>query len=573
MRVMNLHLKSAQRLLAVVAIVTTLVPAGSTAAAALPTYAKANQRCTSESAERTIKGQVQRCVRNVKGILRWTATKKTETPGNAQVLQIPNAMGFGYLDGSIFLKVLNNGSTLLGGRFSGSTTIGETTVRENQTYWASPPDRRDQIEDRFLARVSPSFTWSNAERFGGSGPTLYSAIGPIVALSDGSAIVTGRWQGQISLGSKTMTSRSPNGDTYGRTSNAFFGRLMPDGSWAWADGLGAAGGSEIRGAIETTDGSILLTGWLRTADVESGTFNHEATSNQHFILLISRDGVRLSSRMLPITVSVQDSASNEGAWLDFSLASSLADGSTLIVGEYCGSISFGSRTLPSQSTTRGKKNDCGGFVGRVRPDFSFDWLSELPLRQSTADSVRPNGGITHYTVATNGDLIIQGWLFRGEWQFGKTTLKNSGEASFVARIDTQGSWKWAQSIAVGAQGFYILNGIASTPDNGAVVLGNIYQPSVALGKLRFSKGVGIDGFVAKLNASGNWTWVTGTKTKTVKESDMNTSLADVAVAQDGTILVAGRMTGTVTFGSTSVASQDWELTTFVARLTPSGVWR
>lgn len=573
---MNLHVKSTQRLLAVAAVVATLVPAGVTAAATQPANLKANQRCTKENAERTIKGQSQRCTRNVKGALRWKVSVTSGSQSSANVLQILNVEGVersGDVDRSVFLKVLKNGTTLIGGLFTGSATIGTTTVRENQTYWASPPDFRYGIEDRFLAQISPTFTWSSAERFGGSGPTLYSAVGPVVALSDGSAIVTGRWQGDIRLGSKTMTSRSPSGDTFGRTSNAFFGRLMPDGSWAWADGFSAAGGSEIRGAIETTDGSILLSGWLRSSDVESDRWTHEAASNQHFLILISRDGVRLSSRMLPIAVSVRDSASNEGAWVDFSLASSLPDGSTLIVGEYCGTVAFGSAMLPSQNKTRGKKNDCGGFVARVRPDFTFDWLNELPLTSPTTDDSRANSGIDHFAVATNGDLIIQGYLFNGVWRFGKSTLRNSGLASFIARINAQGSWKWGRNVAVNGQVFPILDGLASTPDNGVVVIGNIYQASVTLGKLRFSRGDGIDGFVAKVNAAGDWAWVAGTKTKTVKQSDMNTYLHDVAVAQDGTILVAGNMTGTVTFGNTSVANPNWELATFVARLTPSGVWK
>lgn len=583
MRVMNLHLKSARRLLAVAAIIATLVPAGITAAATQPANTKANQRCTKENAERTIKGQSQRCTRNVKGALRWKVSVTSGSPSSANVLQILNVEGVegnsGYVDRSVFLKVLKNGTTLLGGRFTGSATIGTTTVRENQTFWANPPDFRYGLEDRFLAQISPTFTWSSAERFGGSGPTRYSSVGPIVALSDGSAIVTGRWQGDIRLGSKTMTSRSPHWDHWGRTSNAFFGRLMPDGSWAWSDGFSAAGGSEIRGAIETTDGSILLSGWLRSSDVshQKGGFvnlsTHEEASNQHFLILISRDGLRLSSRMLPIAVSVRDSASNEGAWVDFSLASSLPDGSTLIVGEYCGIITFGSVVLPTQNKTRGKKNDCGGFVARLRPDFTFDWLNELPLTSPTSDDIRPNSRIDHVAVATNGDLIIQGALSKGEWRFGKSFFKNSGLAYFIARINAQGSWMWGRYVAANGNGFPVLDGLASTPDNGGVVIGNINQPSVILGKLRFSPSGKSDGFVAKVDAAGDWAWVAGTKTKTAKQSEQNTYLHDVAVTQDGTILVAGNMTGTVTFGNTSVASPNWELATFVARLTPSGVWK
>lgn len=558
-------------LFALVTLASGAPSLATTSPTTLDIQAAVSSRCSTENAERTVNGTQQRCVRNANGVLRWKSTAGSAS-GVAKVLLVPRfGFGLGYMSGSIYLRAMRDGSAILSGRFAGTTTFGNITIRENQPYWGNSPDNRDSIEDRYLARISPEFDWRAAERFGGSGPTVFEPIGPIVQLSDGSAIVTGRWRGDITLGSKRMATRTPQADWYGLSSQAFFGRLMPDGSWAWADGIGGSGGSEIRSAVETADGSILLSGWYRDS-TNSVPDPDDEISKKHFLMIVAKDGSNRRVFSVPTTLSAPGFADNQGASLDFQIASSLADGSSLIVGSYCGTVTFGSLTLPSLSKSRGQKGDCGGFVARVRQDLSFEWVREVTQTEAVDSNVRKNSGISGATLTPNGDLIVIGWLRNGEWKFGNRVVKNPGRGNFVARIDPQGTWRWVQRIPV-QQFLDIFLDVQATPDDGAVILGNIHQGSVALGKLRFTKGVGRDGFVAKVSSAGQWMWVSGTKTNTVKDNDVSTRIDDVDVAPDGTVIVAGVITGKVKFGTTTIPSPDWELTGFVARLSPDGVWK
>ena len=559
-------------LLAAFTIVTFGAPTLATAASVSnETPAAVSARCTAEGTERTVDGVLQRCTRNAMGVLRWKSAPSSSTSA-AKVLLMPNVGYTDYMSSAIALTALRNGSAIVSGKFEGSTTIGSFIVRENQPFWGNKPDYRDIIEDRYLARISPDFEWAAAERFGGSGPTLWGAIGPTIALSDGSTIVTGRWRGEIALGTKRMAASTPRDDTYGITSNTYFGRLMPDGSWAWADGVGGIGGSAIQSAVETADGSILLSGWFRDVAV-TDYLKSENVARKHFFMVVSKDGTNKRSWLIPTTLTIPGAATNEGASLDFQIVSSLADGSALVVGSYCGTVTLGALSLPSFSKSAGQKGDCGSFVARIRADLSFEWVREVEQTQPVESKVRKNSSIFGATVAPDGDVLVFGSLRNGDWKFGKKVVKNSGQGEFVARIDPQGTWRWVQRFPVEQIGYNILYDVAATPDNGVVVIGNIYQRSVTLGKLRFDAGVGGDGFAAKLNAAGNWVWVAGTKTNTDKESDVGTFWEDVDVAADGTVMVAGTITGKVTFGKTVIPTKDWELTGFVARLSPDGAWK
>lgn len=559
-------------LLAALTAVALGAPTLATAArVSIETPAAVSARCTAEGGERTVNGALQRCTRNAKGVLRWKSAT-SGSAGAAKVLLVPNVGYTRYMDSAIALTALRDGTAIVSGKFTGATTIGSFSVRENQPFWGNTPDFRNNIEDRYLARISPDFEWTAAERFGGSGPTLWGAIGPTIALSDGSTIVTGRWRGDIALGAKRMTARTPRDDTYGFTSNAFFGRLMPDGSWAWADGIGGIGGSAIQSAVETADGSILLSGWFRDTAV-TDYLDSDNVARKDFFMAVSKDGTNKRSWLIPTTLTIPGAATNQGASLDFQIVSSLADGSALVVGSYCGTVTLGALSLPSFSKSRGQKGDCGSFVARIRADLSFEWVREVEQTQPVESKVRKNSGISGASIAPNGDILLIGWLRNGAWKFGNKTVKNPGQGEFVARIDPQGTWRWVQRFPVEQIGYNILYDVEATPDNGAVVIGNIYQRSVTLGKLRFDAGVGGDGFAAKLNSAGNWVWVAGTKTNTNKESDVGTFWEDVTVAADGTVFVAGTITGKVTFGKTMIPTKDWELTGFVARLSPDGVWK
>jgi type II secretory pathway pseudopilin PulG len=166
---------------------------------------------------------------------------------------------------------------------------------------------------------------------------------------------------------------------------------------------------------------------------------------------------------------------------------------------------------------------------------------------------------------SDGGTIITG-VFTGIASFGTTTLTSAGgEDIFVAKVDASGDYVWA--VRVGASGNDYSYSATATDDGGAVITGWFYN-TVSFGALSSLTSQGnADIFIAKINSGGTWQW------SSRAGGTGNDEGFSVSMTSDGDkLLLSGRLTGTASFGSTSLTSSGGE-DIFAARLnTSNGSW-
>jgi len=105
------------------------------------------------------------------------------------------------------------------------------------------------------------------------------------------------------------------------------------------------------------------------------------------------------------------------------------------------------------------------------------------------------------STLADGSAIITG-TYTGTATFGTTTLTTAGLADvFVARIDPDGAWAWAQS--AGGTSSDEAFGVSSLADGGAIVTGSI-QGTATFGTTTLTSAGGDDAFVARIGGDGAW---------------------------------------------------------------------
>ncbi len=107
-------------------------------------------------------------------------------------------------------------------------------------------------------------------------------------------------------------------------------------------------------------------------------------------------------------------------------------------------------------------------------------------------------------VDMDGNTYITG-RFGGNTTIGYTNLTCQGSFDiFVAKLDTDGIWQWAQSI--GGAGDDIIGSISVDTDGNVYITGS-FNGSVGFGITNLTSQGYYDVFVAKLNTNGGWLWV------------------------------------------------------------------
>ncbi|MCA9672064.1 MAG: hypothetical protein KC503_41000 [Myxococcales bacterium] len=165
--------------------------------------------------------------------------------------------------------------------------------------------------------------------------------------------------------------------------------------------------------------------------------------------------------------------------------------------------------------------------------------------------------------AGSGDIIIAG-TYVGEGRFGDQRVSSSGRlASYVARIDSAGTFKWVVSAAGSGQSQVLANDIAVDSAGNSYVIGT-FLGGATFGSTTLSHTGQTFGstFVAKLDRAGAFVWA-----KAFGGSGLT-----IAVDESGakpTLLVAGSFSNTSSFGGTTLTATG-KADIYVARLDGDG---
>jgi len=135
--------------------------------------------------------------------------------------------------------------------------------------------------------------------------------------------------------------------------------------------------------------------------------------------------------------------------------------------------------------------------------------------------------------------------------------------SYVALIDEQGNWQWALMPSA-SQGLTFIETMTTSPT------GDIYIGGTVLGQVNFGSNAiqssNLDGFVAKIDPSGQWLWATSFSTATNNDSNNSVVKGLDIDPTDGSLIVSGTHKGPTDFGGTLITNSDNEF--FLAELDP-----
>jgi putative cell wall-binding protein len=171
---------------------------------------------------------------------------------------------------SVVPSALADGSVIVTGQFQQTATFGATT-----------PLTSPGSADVFVAKVKADGTWEWATRAGGTAvDNGYS----VSALADGSAIVTGRFQGTATFGATTPLT-SPG------ASDVYVAKIDASGTWVWATRAGGTDSDRGWGVSALADGSAILTGdFGGTAAFGTTTLVSVSAADDLFVAKINANG-------------------------------------------------------------------------------------------------------------------------------------------------------------------------------------------------------------------------------------------------------------------------------------------
>ncbi|WP_426492747.1 hypothetical protein [Hymenobacter sp. 102] len=225
-----------------------------------------------------------------------------------------------------------------------------------------------------------------------------------------------------------------------------------------------------------------------------------------------------------------------------------AAGNTYLTGRFTGQIRFGATRLVSQGRS-------DAFVAKLTAGGQWAWAVGVGGAESD--------GATDLALDAQGNLLVAG-SFTGRVAFGeREAVSQGGQDVFVAALTQQGAWRGV--LTAGGPGQDEALALAAGPQN-TVVIGGRFQGEAVFGAHRLQAAASNDGFVARLDQSGTWTWATS-----VGASEQG-AVRRVAINGQGEVVATGYVGGTARFGAYPVAGQGTH-NAFVAQLSGNGTWQ
>jgi len=203
--------------------------------------------------------------------------------------------------------------------------------------------------------------------------------------------------------------------------------------------------------------------------------------------------------------------------------------------------------------------------------------SELGVDKGGDQAPQPDsGGPSTWAVAAGGNKDDSGYeiaqdsagniyltgVFTGTANFGSDTLTSKGKDDiFVAKLNKSGKFLWA--VAAGGSGGDVGADIL-VDSSGIITVTGFFQATASFGSLSLTAKGSNDVFVAQLNNSGKFLWVSQAGAK-------NGSTLGLCLAMDGAgnSALTGYFSGTAKFGATTLTAKG-NNDAFVARLDNTG---
>jgi hypothetical protein len=349
------------------------------------------------------------------------------------------------------------------------------------------------------APVRPGLDVAWVQMFNGTSEV--DEIDGVAAGEDGASFVTGRFEGQATLGGEVLVSA-------GRA-DIPFAKFEPDGEVSWVQSFGGTGEDNFFDVVATPGGGVVATGWFSDVVEFGSTTLTSAGQSDCAVVSIADDGTVRWARSYggPLRDGCNEvdivpgggivtSIDTEGGWTpdggdplpvsgsqstvllrldDDGLPvwmravtgpgnprgkslSAAADGSVSFGGDTRGRIDVAGTSVVAPGARR------DAWLSRWAPDGTFQW----------AQAWGGPGDDLAKGVVEDGDSVYVVGAFTGTVELGGASLTSAGGVDLaVAALDTDGDARWATSVsatgnvggaeAVSAPGGGIMFGTQFTP--------------------------------------------------------------------------------------------------------------
>ena len=382
-----------------------------------------------------------------------------------------------------------------------------------------------------LTPCSGAAIWS--KRFGEDATQSQFATGVAVDRF-GNVFITGGFFGHVNFGGETFQQIGAR--------DLFLAKFDSAGTHLWSKAFGSSAPEIVGGLGIDADGNCVLTGgYSGLIDFCNDPLPSPAGYDVFVAVFGAESGDCVYSKGFPFA----GDQLGRSAVLD-------AQGSTTVVGQLVGTVSFGGPDLSA-----GPSN--GMFAVRLGANGGHLW----------SNAFSGDGGdlLPHDLAAGEDGVIISGSVIGGV-DFGCGELLDSGGGSkdaFVVELGDDGACHW--NTRFGGPGVAGSFGIAALPGGGAVVTGafnGTIDIDIADDCPALTSAGGDDIFVTRLGAGGECVW-----NKRFGDAADQAAIR-VALSDGGDIVIAGYFEGQLDLGDVSPLVSMGSHDAFVARLDGSG---
>jgi hypothetical protein len=340
--------------------------------------------------------------------------------------------------------------------------------------------------------------------------------------------------------------------------------------------------SGAQGAYAASTGKIYLNAdWLLTADqawiqrVLTEELGHSLDTQLNLMDTPGDEGEAVSELLMPgreteekrqkisdanivITLNGQntdaEASLSNASWIipfdngDVECVTTTQEGASIVCGTFWNEVLLGTYKLTNATPEFGLDT----FAAKFDQDGSCIWASQITGEGTAA--------ILAVSSNSDGSCLITG-RFSGSISLGAFSLTpnaNEGLEIFVARINSDGTFAWAERAGGPNTGWESGESITTLTDGSSIVTGRFIGPA-NFGDYTISNAIaGGDGFITKLTPEGNFSWATS----------IGAGPYDIAASSDGSCFFAGYTLGPVALGSSNITTNA--LDALIAKISPTG---
>ena len=283
-------------------------------------------------------------------------------------------------DYGVGISSISDGSSVVTGYFSDTAVFGAGEPNETTLVSAG-------VDDLYIARYNADGTLAWAKRAGGTGS---DSGGGISIFSDGSSVVTGRFQDAAVFGAGEPNETTLVSGGWGAT-GICIARYNADGTLAWAKRAGGTGWNSGGGISSLSDGSSVVTGVFYGTAVFGAGEPRETT-----LVAVERD-IFIARYNADGTLAWAKSAGGAGS--DYGVGiSSISDGSSIVTGYFTDTAVFGAGE-PRETTlvSAGGDDIC---IARYNADGTLAWA-----KRAGGTGSDYGGGIS---IFSDGSSVVTG---------------------------------------------------------------------------------------------------------------------------------------------------------------------